>query len=169
MDPLPPRHEIERRLKQSVVIEKTSPHDHVARLAAHGCEQCGAELISGVYGRPPLTTNAQIFSQPQPEPEPKPEREHQERNYEKPSELVVHSALVTCESQSAAVTEDLKEQLAAAAADAARMKAELGTLRDRYAQELLSAEKRFQLALEAAATATQNAEQKYVALIDTRV
>eukprot|EP01043_Picozoa_sp_COSAG02_P100478 COSAG02_NODE_36557_length_453_cov_0.785311_1_plen_40_part_01 len=40
MDPLPPRHEIERRLKQSVVIENTSPHDHVARLAAHGCEEC---------------------------------------------------------------------------------------------------------------------------------
>ena len=173
MDPLPPRHEIERRLKQSVVIENTSPHDHVARLAAHGCEECGADLVFGLYGLTTPTTNTQTLSQPKPEPEPEPEPEeepdlkleHQKGEHQIQSELVVQHDVVT--SQSVAVTEDLKVQLATVTADAARMKAELGTLRDSYAQELLSTEKRFNLALQAAATATQHAERKYVAHVNT--
>lgn len=196
LDPPPPRHEMQRRLKQSVVIDKTSPHDHVGRVAVHGCDNCGFDLTKhwGLY-RPTgaRSTDAMALSRPEPapklelestprvrehvkaieareddsalkaraqRPEPEPEPEHQPSpspTLSPPTELVVQPA------PGAHDTKDLEEQLAAAKADVVRMGAELGALRDRHAEEAEAAEAQFKLALQAAATAVQNAEQKSVA------
>lgn len=69
VDPLPPRHEIERRLQQSVVIEDDSPHDQIGRIAVHGCEHCGANFSFGVSRLTTCTTDVKPLSQAPPQPE----------------------------------------------------------------------------------------------------
>ena len=172
VDPLPPRHEIERCLKRSVIIEKTSPHDHVARVAVDGCQNCGTDLSLGLYQSTAWLSASNVVCQPHSEAKPnlQPQREPEEPAHQ-PSPDCVQPALVS--SQSVTAVEDLEGRKAAAKTElAARMETELSMLRRRCAQlseEVTSTDKRCKLALQAAATAVQNAEQKYVACQNVRV
>ena len=110
MDPLPPRHEIEKRLQQSVVIENDSPHDQIGRIAVHGCDNCGANFNCGVSGLITRLTDVNTFSQALPQPE----------------------RLIT--PQGAAVNQDLEERLMATSANAPRLGAAMA--RTRVSREL---------------------------------